>query len=54
MQGAWGVVPVHFTEMSPDAIRGCCPGVTLVGKEARGIAFGSTATTAPAGHLLSR
>jgi SHS family lactate transporter-like MFS transporter len=92
VQGAWGVIPAHLTEMSPDAIRGFYPGVTyqlgnllaalnlpiqehlasahsypfaltvtivpvlivvalvtLVGKEARGIAFGSTATRAPAG-----
>jgi SHS family lactate transporter-like MFS transporter len=91
VQGAWGVIPAHLTEMSPDAIRGFYPGVTyqlgnllaalnlpiqehlasahsypfaltvtivpvlivvalvtLVGKEARGIAFGSTATRAPA------
>ena len=28
MQGAWGVIPAHLTEMSPDAIRGFYPGVT--------------------------
>lgn len=28
VQGAWGVVPAHLTEMSPDAIRGVYPGVT--------------------------
>ncbi|MGH3633162.1 MAG: MFS transporter, partial [Mycobacterium sp.] len=28
VQGAWGVIPAHLTEMSPDAIRGCYPGVT--------------------------
>ncbi|QUR67659.1 MFS transporter [Mycobacterium spongiae] len=28
VQGAWGVVPAHLTEMSPDAIRGLYPGVT--------------------------
>jgi SHS family lactate transporter-like MFS transporter len=28
VQGAWGVIPVHLTEMSPDAIRGFYPGVT--------------------------
>ena len=27
-QGAWGVIPAHLTEMSPDAIRGFYPGVT--------------------------
>lgn len=87
VQGAWGVIPAHLTEMSPDAIRGFYPGVTyqlgnclaafnlpiqqalasshgypfaltvtvipvlvvvagltLMGKEARGIAFGSQQT----------
>jgi SHS family lactate transporter-like MFS transporter len=90
VQGAWGVIPAHLTEMSPDAIRGFYPGVTYqlgnliaalnlpiqeaiadshgypaamtwtvvpafavvivlsaVGKEARGIRFGSTGTQAP-------
>ena len=28
VEGAWGVVPAHLTEMSPDAIRGFYPGVT--------------------------
>ena len=28
MQGAWGVIPAHLTELSPDAIRGLYPGVT--------------------------
>ncbi|CCK59993.1 sialate:H+ symport family MFS transporter [Mycobacterium canetti] len=28
VQGAWGVIPAHLTEMSPDAIRGVYPGVT--------------------------
>jgi len=28
VQGAWGVVPAHLTELSPDAIRGFYPGVT--------------------------
>lgn len=28
VQGAWGVIPVHLTEVSPDAIRGFYPGVT--------------------------
>lgn len=92
VQGAWGIIPAHLTEMSPDAIRGFYPGVTyqlgnclaafnlpiqealaeshgypfalaatiipvliavavltLVGKEAKGIQFGSAATaTTPA------
>lgn len=28
VQGAWGVIPAHLTEMSADAIRGLYPGVT--------------------------
>lgn len=28
VQGAWGVIPAHLTEMSLDAIRGVYPGVT--------------------------
>jgi SHS family lactate transporter-like MFS transporter len=91
VQGAWGVIPAHLTEMSPDAIRGFYPGVTYqlgnllaslnlpiqetlvkshgysfaliwtmiptllavfiltaLGKEAKGILFGSSSTTAPA------
>jgi SHS family lactate transporter-like MFS transporter len=28
VQGAWGVIPAHLTEMAPDAIRGFYPGVT--------------------------
>jgi SHS family lactate transporter-like MFS transporter len=28
VQGAWGVIPAHLTEMSPDAVRGFYPGVT--------------------------
>jgi SHS family lactate transporter-like MFS transporter len=27
LQGAWGVVPAHLSEMSPDSIRGSLPGV---------------------------
>jgi MFS transporter, SHS family, lactate transporter len=27
-QGAWGVIPAHLTELSPDEIRGFYPGVT--------------------------
>ncbi|MFJ8363455.1 MFS transporter [Streptomyces sp. NPDC093984] len=91
VQGAWGVIPAHLTEMSPDSIRGFYPGVTYqlgnliaalnlpiqealagrhgypaamawtilptlavvillsaVGKEAKGIRFGTTGTQAPA------
>jgi MFS transporter, SHS family, lactate transporter len=28
VQGAWGVIPAHLTELSPDAIRGFYPGLT--------------------------
>jgi MFS transporter, SHS family, lactate transporter len=28
VQGAWGVIPAHLTELSPDKIRGFYPGVT--------------------------
>ena len=28
VQGAWGAIPAHLTEMSPDAVRGFYPGVT--------------------------
>jgi len=28
VQGAWGVVPVHLNELSPDAVRATLPGVT--------------------------
>src|SRR6201990_413206 len=28
VEGAWGVIPAHLTELSPDAIRGLYPGVT--------------------------
>ncbi|MEV6741741.1 MFS transporter [Streptomyces sp. NPDC051104] len=91
VQGAWGVIPAHLTEMSPDSIRGFYPGVTYqlgnliaalnlpiqealagrhgypaamawtilptlavvillsaVGKEAKGIRFGTTGAQAPA------
>jgi SHS family lactate transporter-like MFS transporter len=27
VQGAWGIVPVHLNELSPDAARGTFPGV---------------------------
>ena len=27
VQGAWGIVPVHLNELSPDAVRGTFPGV---------------------------
>lgn len=89
VQGAWGVIPAHLTEMSPDVIRGFYPGVTyqlgnllaalnlplqewlaerigytgaltstvvvvvlaiavltLLGKEAKGVEFGTDETTA--------
>ncbi|MBA8930120.1 SHS family lactate transporter-like MFS transporter [Kutzneria viridogrisea] len=68
VQGAWGVIPAHLTEMSPDAIRGFYPGVTyqlgnclaafnLPIQEAlaadHGYPFALTATVAPALALLA-
>ncbi|MEV5649074.1 MFS transporter [Nocardia sp. NPDC052254] len=90
VQGAWGVIPAHLTELSPDSIRGFYPGVTyqlgnllaslnlpiqervaeshgypfalavtivpvllvvalltLIGKEAKGIRFGTDASALP-------
>ncbi|WP_227984269.1 MFS transporter [Nocardia spumae] len=90
VQGAWGVIPAHLTELSPDSIRGFYPGVTyqlgnllaslnlpiqerlaeshgypfalavtivpvlivvafltLIGKEAKGIRFGTGASVIP-------
>jgi SHS family lactate transporter-like MFS transporter len=26
VQGAWGVIPAHLSELSPDAVRGFLPG----------------------------
>jgi len=26
VQGAWGVIPAHITELSPDSVRGFLPG----------------------------
>ncbi len=63
VQGAWGVIPAHLTEMSPDAIRGFYPGVTYqlgnllaslnlpiqeVLAEHHGYSFALTATVIPA------
>ena len=28
VQGAWGVIPAHLSELSPDEVRGFYPGVT--------------------------
>ena len=28
VQGAWGMIPVHLNELSPDAVRGLLPGFT--------------------------
>jgi SHS family lactate transporter-like MFS transporter len=62
VQGAWGVIPAHLTEMSPDTIRGFYPGVTYqLGNclaafnlpiqealaEAHGYPFALVATVAP-------
>ncbi|BCJ28039.1 MFS transporter [Actinocatenispora sera] len=96
VQGAWGVIPAHLTELSPDEIRGFYPGVTYqlgnllaalnlpiqaalaerhgypfaltativpvliavivlsaIGKERRGIRFGTTDTSAVAAKVGS-
>jgi SHS family lactate transporter-like MFS transporter len=31
VQGAWGVVPVHLNELSPDTVRGTLPGFAYQG-----------------------
>jgi SHS family lactate transporter-like MFS transporter len=31
VQGAWGIVPVHLNELSPDAVRGTLPGFAYQG-----------------------
>jgi len=57
VQGAWGVIPVHLNELSPDEARGTFPGFTYqignliasvnatlqaaLGSEAKGVAFGT-------------
>ena len=28
VQGAWGIIPVHLNELSPNAVRGLLPGFT--------------------------
>jgi SHS family lactate transporter-like MFS transporter len=28
VQGAWGIIPVHLNELSPDSVRGLLPGFT--------------------------
>ena len=37
VQGAWGIIPAHLNELSPDAVRGLVPGVAYQ----LGIFFGS-------------
>ena len=29
VQGAWGIIPVHLNELSPDAVRGLLAGLHL-------------------------
>ena len=29
VQGAWGIIPAHLNELSPDAVRGLMPGLRL-------------------------
>jgi len=48
VQGAWGVIPAHLTELSPDAIRGFYPGVTYqLGNLLAGIAAAHVRGMAP-------
>ena len=42
VQGAWGIIPVHLNELSPDAVRGLLPGFTYQ----IGILFASLTPTA--------
>lgn len=39
VQGAWGVIPAHLTEMSPDAIRASTPGDLPTRKPVGGVQF---------------
>jgi SHS family lactate transporter-like MFS transporter len=41
VQGAWGIVPAHLNEMSPDAVRGVFPGLAYQ----MGILFGAATNT---------
>jgi MFS transporter, SHS family, lactate transporter len=41
VQGAWGVIPAHLNELSPDAIRGLFPGLVYQ----LGVLFGSPTST---------
>jgi SHS family lactate transporter-like MFS transporter len=40
VQGAWGVVPAHINELSPDSVRGFLPGFAYQ----CGVLFGSVVT----------
>jgi SHS family lactate transporter-like MFS transporter len=52
VQGAWGVIPAHITELSPDAVRGSLPGVAYqIGiASASAIAYLEAATAAHASY----
>jgi SHS family lactate transporter-like MFS transporter len=52
VQGAWGVIPAHITELSPDAVRGSLPGVAYqIGiASASSIAYLEAATAAHASY----
>jgi SHS family lactate transporter-like MFS transporter len=55
VQGAWGVVPVHLNELSPEGIRGTFPGVVyqlgnLLASYNATLQAGIAAAHGPAGH----
>jgi MFS transporter, SHS family, lactate transporter len=41
VQGAWGVIPIHLNELSPDAVRRLFPGLVYQ----LGVLFGSPTNT---------
>jgi SHS family lactate transporter-like MFS transporter len=41
VQGAWGVIPIHLNELSPDAVRSLFPGLVYQ----LGVMFGSPTNT---------
>jgi len=55
VQGAWGVIPAHITELSPDSVRGFLPGVAYqIGiAAASSIAYLEAATAVHASYALA-
>lgn len=51
VQGAWGVIPAHINELSPDALRGFFPGFAY--QLGVLIASGSAYFEARMGHFMS-